>query len=252
MPPRPIPFRNITANDLDPKKDPTLAFLNDVIRSIINQVNLQSGALGPIPVMGNLDMQGNRIINVGAPQEDTDALSTTAANPMYGVTVQQATMEAVGKNMLQTTRRLNDQSQQHRISSDLNTQGNIPPSNIIGTLHWVSTTTQVTWTWTGIVIQYADLSYVGIKDGTLLVTGLSNVSYNWYPYYDARTGLLTFVADSTNGSGAPPSAFRTSLSAAILSAEAQAQTGDTRIPLTTNGAVTVSPSTSGNAGLRTR
>lgn len=251
MPSTPIPFRPLTADDLDPKKDPTLGYLNEVIRAITNQTNLSSGALGPIPIQGNLNLNGNRIMNVGPAVDPDDVLTTTSATPVYGVKVQQATMEAVGKNMLQTTRRLNDGQQQHRISSDLNTQGNIPPTNIQGTLSWISTTIKVTWTWSGIVIQYADLSYVGVKDGSLVVTGLQNLTYLWYPYYDARTGLLTFVADSVNGSGAPPSAFKTSLSAAIQTTEAQAQTGDTRIPLTP-GAQTVAPSSSGNAALKTR
>jgi hypothetical protein len=251
MPATPIPFRPLTPDDLDPKKDPTLSYLNEVIRSMTNQINLGSGALGPIPIMGDLNLNGNRITNVGDAQEETDVLTQSSADPMYSTPVQQSAMEAVGTKMLQTTRRLNDATQQHKISSDLNTQGSIPPTNLVGALTWTSTASSVTWTWTGIIIQFADLTYLAIKDDSLVVTGLAATGYYFYPYYDTVTGRLTFVANSTFGAGSPPVAFNGS--AAVKSAQAQAQNGDTRIALTANpGGQLTAPSSSGSALLRAR
>ena len=157
--------------------------------------------------------------------------------------------------MLQTTRRLNDGTQQHRISSDLNGQGSVPPSNITGTLAFTSVAgSSITFTWTSVIIQLADLSYIGIKNGTLTVTGLANTTYDFFPYYDTRLGILSFVADSVNGTGAPPIAILASLSVSIISTELQQQNSDGRIALTATasaGAVTIN-GTPGTIGLRAR
>lgn len=250
----PLVHRDILPRDLDPKLDPQLAELNNRFSEIIRQVNVQGGYYGNATIYGNLSLNGNRIMNLGAAQEDDDALSTTSANPMYSTSVQQAAMEAVGSKMLQTTRRLNDGTQQHTVSSDLNTQGSIPPSNITGTLAWTTSGTQVTWTWTSIVIQLADLSYKAIQNGTLQVTGLTNgATYDFFPYFDTRLGILTFVADSVNGAGAPPIAILSSNTTATTAA-LQQQNADTRIALTevaTDAQVTCGGA-GGNATLRTR
>ncbi len=216
----------------------------------MDAINTQMGASGrPAKFLGPIDLGGNRIMNVGAPQASTDGLSQTAADPLYSTKVQQAAMEAVGVKMLQTTRRLNDGTQQHQVSTDLNKQGSIPPSNVSGSLTFTSVAgVSITWTWTSIIIQLADLSFVSIKDGTLIVTGLANTSYAFYPYYDTTTGLLIFVADSVNAIGSPPTAFP----AAGNTAAAQAQTKDTRIALTAGKTVATATGAGGSAALRVR
>jgi len=239
----PLNHRDLLPRDLDPKQDPSLAELNSRFKEIIQHLNVQAGYYGTAQVFGNINLNGNRITNVGEAQETTDVLTQSSADPMYSTSVQQAAMEAVGNRMLQTTRRLNDGTQQHTVSSDLNTQGSIPPSNITGTLAWTSTASSITFTWTSVVVQLADLSYKAIKDGTLTVTGLSG-SYAFYPYRDMKLGILSFVADSVNASGAPPIAF----TAAGYSPAAQAQNQDGRIALTTN-APTPQTATTGMSGM---
>lgn len=243
MPPRPIPFRALTVDDLDPKQDPTLSYLNSVLQALTNQVNLQSGALGPVPVMGNLDMQGNRIINVGPAQQPTDALSTTAANPIYGKPAQQATMEAVGENMLQTTRRLNDGSQQHKTSGDLKGQGSIPPT-VLGLTTYTATVSTLTVSFPT-TIQYGDKSIISIPNRPIRVTGLSaGTTYFLYPYYDTTLGLGQLVADSANAVGVPPVAFPS-----INANAATAQYADGRVPLSSGGvSATVAGGGSGHGG----
>lgn len=251
----PLIYRDLLARDLDPKSDPSLAELNQRLKELYTHANMMAGYLGTTTINGDLNLNGNRIMNVGAAQKSTDVLTQDSANPIYATTVQQSKMEALGTNMLQTTRRLNDGTQQHTVSSDLNTQGSIPPSNVTGALAGTNTTTTITWTWTGIIIQLADLSYKAIKNGSLTVTGLTNGdTYYFYPYYDTKRGILSFVADSVNGSGAPPIAF-VSTNPTPLPLELQQQTADTRIALTVNStdaAVVTGSGGTVNATLRTR
>lgn len=245
--PQPIQFVPLKPTDVDAEKDPTLGNLNQILQQLVNVVNIQMGAHGPVSFLSDLDMGDKRIKNLGEPKNESDALSTATANPMYSSAAQRSAMEAVGNEMLQTTRRLNDATQRHKVSSDLNTQGSIPPSNITGSLTYTSTTSSVTWTWTNIIIQLADLSYVAVKNGTLAVTGLSAAAYYFYPYFDTQAGRLTFVADSVNAVGVPQVAF----SAATDSA-AQQQTADGRISLTDGGTVATANGSPGSASLRVR
>ena len=246
-----INFRPITAKHLTPEG---LAELNDMWREVVNQVNISQGVHGPIPVYDHIDLRGNRVINSGQAKNAGDLLNQHAADPLYSTATQQAAMEAVGAKMLQTTRRLNDGTQQHKISTDLNTQGSVPPSNITGTLHWTTVVgTSITWTWTSIIVQYADLSSIAIPNGSLTVPGLANVQYDFFPYYDTRLGILSFVVDSVNGVGAPPIAIPSGLAAATTAA-GQQQNADGRIALTASasGAQVTINGGSGNATLRAR
>jgi hypothetical protein len=248
----PIRFNAVIAADLDVKADPSLNSFNSKLKEIVDGLNTLMGAGGvPSKFFGNIDMGGNRIMNVGSLQTPAsgDALSKSAADPLYSTAVQQEAMEAVGAKMLQTTRRLNDGTQQHQVSSDLNKQGSIPPSNVSGSLTYTSVAgTSVTWTWTGIIIQLADLSLVAVKNGTLLITLLANTTYAMYPYYDTATGLLTFVADLVNAIGNPPVAFPS----AGNTLAAQAQTKDTRISLTNGKTLVTVNGGGGSAALRVR
>lgn len=248
--PNPINFNPVIPEDLDVKKDPSLGVFNAKLRDLTETINYLLGARGTVTLLSHLNLNGNRIMNVGAPQASSDALSQTTADPLYSTSVQQAAMEAVGERMLQTTRRLNDGTQQHKISSDLNRQGSIPPSNITGSLTWTTAATSVTFKWTNVVIQNADLSFTAIKDSSLTVTGLTNgATYVFYPYYDTSNGLLTFVVAAV-ASGSPPCAF----GASGNTAAAQAQTADQAIPLTASASdatVTINGSP-GSVHLRTR
>lgn len=248
---QPIQFNAVIPDDLDVKKDPTLGNLNAKFRDLTNLVNYLLGARGPITLLADLNLNGNRVRNIGAPLTSQDALSQTTADPMYSTPVQQAAMEAIGTEMLQTTRRLNDGTQQHKISSDLNSQGSIPPSNVTGSLTWTTTANSATFTWTGVVIQYSDFSTVAIRDSSLTVTGLTNgATYTFYPYYDTNLGILSFVVESGVGSGSPPAGFPS----VGDSTAAQMQTSDGAIPLTASAGDMHVPinGMSGMAHLRSR
>ncbi|HXH85251.1 MAG TPA: hypothetical protein VNI35_00410, partial [Nitrospira sp.] len=151
-------------------------------------------------------------------------------------------MEAVGEEMLQTTRRLNDGTQQHVISTDLNGQGSIPPTTS-GGITYTATTTTITWSWTGLQIQYGDLSLIAVPDGSRLVSGLANgTTYYFYPYYDTVLGQLIFVAISGTAAGTPPIAFTApNANAAII------QNSDGKVALS-NQAIAATATSGGSGG----
>lgn len=245
----PINFRAITREDLDVKADPSLSSLNDKMREIVEAINGLMGVYGEANIFGDLNMHGKRITNLGSAQADTDAISKAVANPIYGQTAQQSAMEAVGTKMLQSTRRLNDATQQHKISSDLNKQGGIPPT-IINPMTFTATATTITWAWHLLQVKYGDGTTVSVKDGSLAVTGLTNGTvYKFYPYYDTGLGAVVFVADNTNAVGAPAVAFPPGASAAVLTVAGQNQNLDGRVALSVGGmSGTPSPGGSGGGG----
>jgi hypothetical protein len=246
---QPVSFIPVTPQDLDAKSDPSLGSLNAKLAPLYRLANYLLGASGPVTLLADVNMNGNSVRNIGAPVTAADALSQNTADPMYSTSTQQAAMEAIGTKMLQTTRRLNDGTQQHTISSDLNVQGSIPPTNITGTLAFTTSATSILFAWTSIVIQLSDGSYKAIKNSSLNVTGLAgSTQFTFYPYYDTKLGLLTFVADNVNATGVPPVAF----ASAGYSPAAQAQTSDTRIALTSGGFQVTTGGASGHATLRTR
>lgn len=242
----PLVHQDLLPRDLDPKVDSTLAEINRRFRELYNALNVQAGFHGPVTFFNHINLNGNRIMNVGAPKNASDALSQTAADPLYSTPVQQAAMEAVGARMLQTTRRLNDGTQQHKISSDLNLQGSIPPI-LTGLTNFTSTSTTLTFTFPT-SIQYGDQSIVAIPNVPLTVTGLTNsTAYKLYPYYDTVLGIGTFVADSVNAVGVPPIAFPPAASSTVLGNAAQLQNGDGRVALS-SGAITATTGMSGGGG----
>ena len=218
----------------------------DILREMTEKINALMGAYGPIQPLSDIDMQSKRIRNLGAAKASSDAITQTGTDPLYGPSVQQATAEAVGKNMLQTTRRLNDPNQQHKISSDLRRQGSIPPV-VVGTFSFTSTGININWTWPGLQLQYADLTTVQPSNTSFNVTGLSNgTQYKFYPYYDTSTGLMQFVVDIVNGSGTPQVAFNVSaVTNTTLQNALQLENMDGRIPCTISG-MTATPSIGGS------
>lgn len=221
--------------------DPTLAELNDRLRTLTTNINVLYGFHGPIPLANHVNLNGNRIINVGTPTSPTDALSQTSADPMYSTAVQRKAMEAVGSQMLQTTRRLNDGSQQHAVSSDLNLQGAIPPT-ITGQTVITSTASTITVAFPT-QIQYGDLSIIAIPNAPITVTGVAGSGYV-YPYYDTVLGVGTLVTDSVNATGVPPVLFALQNATA-----AQVQNADGHVPLS-NGGISVTVAGGGGGGGR--
>jgi hypothetical protein len=237
----PLNYRNLLPRDLDSQQDPTLSEVNSRLKELYDGVNTALGYRGPVPLANHINLQGNRILNLGAAQAPTDALSQTAADPLYSTAVQQSELEATGNSILQTTRRLNSAAQQQLISSDLNSQGSIPPV-ITGLTMYTSTSTTLTVSFPT-QIQFGDLSIIAIPNIPVTITGLTTGPYYIYPYYDTALGIGSLVAIAGDGVGAPPCCF-----AAVDANAAQIQNADGHVPLSIGGIPVTVGSSGGHGG----
>jgi hypothetical protein len=117
-------------------------------------------------------------------------------------------------------------------------KGSVPPT-WSGGFTYISTTSSITWSWSGIAIYRADGTSTAIPNGSLAVSGLSSAtSYYFYPYWDETLLSIGWVA---GGAGTPAIA-----QAAKTNSAAQQQSLQGHIPLS-QGAV-VAATTSGGTG----
>ncbi|HEU5410594.1 MAG TPA: Hint domain-containing protein [Candidatus Acidoferrales bacterium] len=127
-------------------------------------------------------------------------------------------------------------------------RGSVPPT-WSGAFTYASTTSSITWSWTGLTILRADGTQTQVADGSLAVSGLMPATaYFFYPYFDDTQPALEFVLGGTGlpgGAGNPPNAFTAKT---ISAAQQQALQG--RIPLSAGGmsAATTSSGTGGGSG----
>ena len=127
-------------------------------------------------------------------------------------------------------------------------RGSVPPT-WSGAFTYVSATSSIMWSWTGLAILRADGSQTQIADGSLGITGLSPATiYFFYPYWDETQLALAFVLGGAGlpaGAGNPPNAFTAKT---ISAAQQQALQG--RIPLSAGAmsAATVASGTGGGSG----
>ena len=97
-----------------------LQFLNQWVTAITQFVNALAGHAGEITLAGPLNLGGNKIKNVGPATDSTDVLTSAVASPIYGPAAIQPQLEALGKQVLQTARRLNDTTQREGYSTFMN------------------------------------------------------------------------------------------------------------------------------------
>ncbi len=120
------------------------------------------------------------------------------------------------------------------------------PASWGGALTYSTTTTTVTWSWSGIVVYRPDGTTSNIPNsggGGFQITGLvASTTYNFYPYVDEVTLTMQFVTGGANSTGAPASAFTAGTFAAV-----QAQGLVSHIPWN-GGAIQVTTPASGTGG----
>jgi len=118
-------------------------------------------------------------------------------------------------------------------------KGSVPPT-WSGAFTYASTTSSITWSWSGLAILRADGTTTQIADGSLAVAGLTAATaYFFYPYWDEMQLALAFVA---GGAGNPANAQPAKT---IAAAQQQALQG--HIPLSA-GAMNAATTASGTGG----
>jgi len=105
---------------------------NQHYSSLIDRVNSLLGYSGPIKVANHIDLGGNRITNVGAPVEVTDALSSGEAAKNYSAPVLKEQLKPGSANAMAGYRILNHNGQREQSSSFLNdVPSTVPNANQI-------------------------------------------------------------------------------------------------------------------------
>jgi len=118
-------------------------------------------------------------------------------------------------------------------------KGSVPPT-WSGAFTYVSTTSSITWTWSGLTIARADGTTTSVPGGSLAVNGLAAATtYYFYPYWDESLLEIAWVA---GGSGTPANA-----QSAKTNSGAQQQSLQGRIPLS-QGAMLAATTSSGTGG----
>lgn len=101
-------------------------------QQLIDTVNTLCGHNGTIQLANHLDLDGNKVMNIGAPEGPTDALSSGIAEESYSATALKPQLESTGPTPLTTYRQLNSTSQREVASSYLNALlSTAPRSNTI-------------------------------------------------------------------------------------------------------------------------
>lgn len=118
-------------------------------------------------------------------------------------------------------------------------KGSVPPT-WSGAFTYASTTSSITWFWSGLTILRADGTATQIANDSLAITGLiAATAYFFYPYWDETQQVLAFVA---GGAGTPANAQPAKT---IAAAQQQALQG--RVPLSA-GAISAATTASGTGG----
>ncbi len=118
-------------------------------------------------------------------------------------------------------------------------KGSVPPT-WSGAFTYVSTTSSITWSWSGLSIFRADGTTTAIPNGSVAVTALTaGTTYYFYPCWDETAAAIAWVA---GGAGTPGYA-----QSAKTNSAAQQQALQGRIPLS-QGAIAAATTTSGTGG----
>ena len=121
-------------------------------------------------------------------------------------------------------------------------KGSVPPT-WSGGFTYVSTTSSITWSWSGLTISRADGTSTSVANGSLAVAGLTaGTTYYFYPYWDDVALAITWVGENAGSVGSPANA-----QSAKTNVAAQQQALQGRVPLS-QGAMMAATTSSGTGG----
>ena len=173
-PPQIQPLQQVTykKSDFD---DESLTLLNQDLTNIRQAVNGFLGVGGVAKFPAGIDLAGSRVQNVGPAQAITDAVSQEYGNTQYGAAALKPLFESLGKQVMQTYRRLSDPNQQEQTSSHLNSLSSTSPTtNSSIVIPGIPTGGFVPVTITGGLHQFMDRSaqpYAAYNDSLPLAVG---------------------------------------------------------------------------------
>ena len=121
-------------------------------------------------------------------------------------------------------------------------KGSVPPT-WSGAFTYVSSTSSITWSWSGLAISRADGTSTAVPNGSLAVTGLAAATtYYFYPYWDDVVLAIAWVEGVAGSVGSPANA-----QSAKTNVAAQQQALQGRVPLS-QGAMIAATTSSGTGG----
>jgi hypothetical protein len=124
-PPAPLQQITLTADDL---KDPAL--INNILQNHAQLLNYILGHGGEPPYFkAGANFGGKPVRNVGMPETDGDVVPLAFANSNFGAAAIAPQIQALGKSVLQSYRRINDRVQQERYSTFLNSITGVAPTS---------------------------------------------------------------------------------------------------------------------------
>lgn len=132
-----LPTPVFTKKDLEHESLPEV---NQYLVQVSQALNYLLGHAGPIKLNNSLDLGGNPIQNAGVPSNPNDVVNLEFALKNYSAEALRPNIEALGKQVLSSMRRLNDTIQRENYSSFLNGVLNTAPTANTAT---VSATTPV-------------------------------------------------------------------------------------------------------------
>lgn len=174
-------------------------------------------------------------------------------NPQLYETLNRLSAAALGPNQgWSLDNQITDGTNYARVASGALTAGNVDPSKSgvlmkgsvpptwSGVFTYLSTTSGITWSWSGLTLYRADGSSTAVPNGSLAVSGLTAATtYYFYPYWNDAASLIGWVA---GGAGSPANA-----QSAKTNVAAQQQALQGLVPLS-QGAMIAATTSSGTGG----
>jgi len=124
-------------------------------------------------------------------------------NQVGAIVVSDILMAASGSTYYYWVSAMNTQSFESTLTFAGTSIGSIGsmPFSVTGTFSYASTSTTITWSWTGLKIYRADGNITSIADSNQSIIGLTATTTYWFqPYYDEIAQAIAWVA---GGTGSP-------------------------------------------------